>query len=113
MFLTKFETQFYDVITSYYCTFWFLFFDVRCPRALPNDWLKARVIPVSKKGNRQSVGNYRPILLTRSARKMMEHILANYIVAFLDERDILTLFSMASVCVYMCNVVRGAMIINS
>ena len=31
---------------------------------LPNDWLKANICPVHKKGSHSNVANYRPISLT-------------------------------------------------
>lgn len=57
---------------------------------LPNDWLSARVIPILKKGDPSLVQNYRPISLTSSCCKLLEHIIANEITRFLDDRAILT-----------------------
>ena len=42
---------------------------------LPSDWLKANICPVFKKGNRSSPSNYRPISLTSSCCKVLEHII--------------------------------------
>lgn len=57
---------------------------------LPNAWLSARVIPILKKGDPSLVQNYRPISLTSSCCKLLEHIIANENTTFLDDRAILT-----------------------
>lgn len=59
---------------------------------LPGDWKAARISPVFKKGNRLSPQNYRPISLTSSCCKLIEHIIATQIVNFLDQHSILTQF---------------------
>ena len=41
---------------------------------VPEDWRKANVAPIFKKGKRYNVENYRPISLTCIASKVMEHI---------------------------------------
>lgn len=57
---------------------------------VPEDWKIARVVPVFKKGDRLQVTNYRPISLTSSCCKLMEHIVATSINEFLDRNNILT-----------------------
>ena len=42
------------------------------------DWKKANVAPIFKKGERYNAENYRPISLTCIASKIMEHILTTY-----------------------------------
>ena len=46
---------------------------------VPEDWTKALIIPVFKKGTAGDVGNYRPISLTCVACKLMERIIAKHI----------------------------------
>ena len=48
---------------------------------LPSDWLQANICPIFKKGNRtcNCASNYRPISLTSTCSKVMEHI---YLVSF-------------------------------
>ena len=46
---------------------------------LPDDWKKATVIPIYKKGDRALVSNYRPISLTSVVCKQLEHAIAGYI----------------------------------
>lgn len=46
------------------------------------DWKKSYVIPLFKKGRRESVCNYRPVSLTSICCKLMESIIKDYIVAY-------------------------------
>lgn len=57
---------------------------------LPIDWRTARVVPVHKKGDIALITNYRPISLTSSCCKILEHIVANYIIKFLTDNNILS-----------------------
>ena len=43
---------------------------------LPNDWLKANICPVHKKGSCSNVKNYQSISLTSICAKIMEHIIS-------------------------------------
>lgn len=42
---------------------------------MPNDWLKADITPVFKKGNKHLASNYRPISLTAVPCKILEHVI--------------------------------------
>lgn len=57
---------------------------------LPHDWVTARIKPLHKKGNKNQVGNYRPISLTSTCCKILEHIIHNHIVEFLNKHNFLT-----------------------
>ncbi len=57
---------------------------------IPNDWSKANVTPIFKKGNRHLPENYRPVSLTCVLCKLMEHVVAKHINKHLEEHDILT-----------------------
>ena len=48
---------------------------------LPDDWVEANVAPVSKKGDRNSPANYRPISLTCVCAKLLEHIICKQIMS--------------------------------
>ena len=50
---------------------------------LPTDWSRAQVTPIFKKGNKSSAANYRPISLTCILCKVLEHIMASYVVKHL------------------------------
>ena len=42
---------------------------------LPSDWKMANIIPIFKKGSQNIAENYRPISLTSTLCKMMEHLI--------------------------------------
>jgi len=56
---------------------------------LPNDWLKANICPVHKKGSRSNIANYRPISLTSICAKILEHIIYHSIMKHLNQNNIL------------------------
>ena len=59
-------------------------------QVLPEDWKRAFISPVYKKGDVHTPGNYRPVSLTVVACKILEHIVCRHILNFLDENNVLT-----------------------
>ena len=59
---------------------------------LPSDWLKANVVPMYKKSDKQQAENYRPVSLTSVCCKIMEHVLCKHLRNHLDRCNILTKF---------------------
>ena len=57
---------------------------------LPLQWRQATVIPIHKKGSRQSADNYRPISLTSVVCKMLESILRDKIMLHLKAFNLLS-----------------------
>ena len=57
---------------------------------LPDDWKKAQVSPVFKKGNTNNAEKYRPISLTCVSCKLLEHIICHHIHEHLDKHSILS-----------------------
>lgn len=57
---------------------------------IPADWGIARVKPIHKKGDPLSFENYRPISITSSCCKLLEHVIANYVYEFLSEHNVLS-----------------------
>jgi len=57
---------------------------------LPDDWLKANVSSVYKKGDKHLAENYRPISLTSVACKLLEHVICKHLVSHLESNKILT-----------------------
>ena len=55
---------------------------------VPNDWKKASVCPIFKKGEKSAAANYRPVNLTCVTSKIMEHILTNQLMRFAEENNI-------------------------
>ncbi|KAL4226412.1 hypothetical protein ACF0H5_014395 [Mactra antiquata] len=57
---------------------------------VPEDFKKAIVAPVFKKGSKAKPSNYRPISLTCIASKLLEHIVVSNLMSFFDENKILS-----------------------
>ncbi len=57
---------------------------------LPDEWTKAYVTPIFKKGSKHAAVNYRPVSLTCICTKLMEHIVCHHIAGHLEEYNILT-----------------------
>lgn len=58
--------------------------------SFPTDWKTAKIRPLHKTGNKRLVANYRPISLTCTSCKLLEHIIHNHIFEFLEENEVLT-----------------------
>ena len=56
---------------------------------VPDDWRRANVVPIFKKGCKNSPANYRPVSLTCICSKVMEHIMVSQINKHLDLHNIL------------------------
>ena len=52
--------------------------------AVPHIWNSANVSPIYKKGDKSAAANYRPISLTCSVCKVLEHIIASNVVKHLN-----------------------------
>ena len=52
---------------------------------LPNDWKKGNITPIYKKGDKHKPSNYRPISLTSLVVKVLERILHNHIMEFVEK----------------------------
>ncbi len=52
-------------------------------KKVPNDWKKANVTPIHKKGPKAEPGNYRPVSLTSVTCKLMESLLKDKIIEHL------------------------------
>ena len=58
--------------------------------SLPNDWKKAFVSPIYKKGARNIAENYRPISLTSVVCKLMEKFIKDAVLTHLIENKLLS-----------------------
>ena len=56
---------------------------------VPEDWRKANVTPIYKKGPKYLAENYRPVSLTSVCCKIMEHVLASNIMRHGEDNGIL------------------------
>ena len=57
---------------------------------LPDDWLRANILPIFKPGNKSEATNNRPVSLTLIPCKLMERIIRKRIMTFLTDNDILS-----------------------
>ncbi|CAM5090430.1 unnamed protein product [Eretmochelys imbricata] len=56
---------------------------------VPDDWKKANVVPIFKKGKKEDSGNYRPVSLTSVPGKIMEQVLKESILKHLEETKVI------------------------
>ena len=57
--------------------------------SFPNEWKKANVIPVHKKGEKQIINNYRPVSLLPICSKIFEKIIFNSLFEYLEDNKLL------------------------
>ena len=57
---------------------------------IPEEWRKAKVSPIFKKGSRLSANNYRPVSLTCILCKMMETLVRKHLINHLEENKIVS-----------------------
>jgi len=56
---------------------------------LPADWKTANIVPIFKKGDRTDRANYRPVSLTSVPCKIIESIIKDKLMRFLESNDLL------------------------
>ena len=56
---------------------------------IPYDWKMAHVVPIFKGGDKSNVENYRHVSLTSLVCKILESIIKDHIVEFLDENSVI------------------------
>ena len=55
----------------------------------PDLWKKSNIVPVHKKGDKQLLQNYRPVSLLLILGKIIDQILFNSIIEYLQENNLL------------------------
>jgi len=56
---------------------------------VPEDWRKANVTPIFKKGEKEDPGNYRPVSLTSIPGKVMEQLILEVINKQVEEKKVI------------------------
>ncbi|KFR06297.1 RNA-directed DNA polymerase from mobile element jockey, partial [Opisthocomus hoazin] len=56
---------------------------------VPEDWRKANVTPIFKKGKKEDPGNYRPLSLTSVPGKVMEQLILEAIIKQVEEKKVI------------------------
>ena len=57
---------------------------------VPQAWKRSIIVPIFKKGHRFEPLNYRPVSLTPVCCKVMEHIISDHLLSYLDDNSLLT-----------------------
>ena len=58
--------------------------------SLPKEWKKAKVIPIPKSGSTDNVANYRPVSITSTCSKLLEHIVSKHLLSYINEHNLLS-----------------------
>ncbi|KFP89712.1 hypothetical protein N311_03461, partial [Apaloderma vittatum] len=56
---------------------------------VPADWESAHIIPIYKKGQKDNLGNYRPVSLTSVPGKLMEQIILSSIMQHMQDNQVI------------------------
>ena len=56
---------------------------------LPREWIEANITPIFRKGSRVRKSNYRPISLTSVVCKLIESIVRDHIMKFLNIQNLI------------------------
>ena len=70
----------------------------------PNEWKKANVVPVHKKGDKRVLRNYRPVSLLPICGKIFERLMYNNLYEFFIKHDLISSnqsgFKQGDSCIY-------------
>ena len=56
---------------------------------IPDDWKRANVVAIFKGGTKKDPGNYRPVSMTSQMGKLLERIIKNQLVGYLEDNGMI------------------------
>ena len=56
----------------------------------PSEWKKGNIVPIHKKGDKQTLKNYRPVSLLPICRKILERLIFNEMFDFFIENELIS-----------------------
>ena len=62
----------------------------QCIETFPSDWRKANIVPIHKKGDKQTLENYRPVSLLPICGKILERLVFNKMFNFFIENKLIS-----------------------
>ena len=80
----------------YFCTFGVDFKQVVLTGVFPSEWEEGNIGPISKKGDKQNIKNYRPVSLLPICGKIFERLIFNEMFIYFSANKLISKNSLVS-----------------